>query len=434
MFVALLILGCSKAKEEDRLLGDPDERIADTLAYVKNALVAAPYGWKAVLSTDLSGGYGFYMQFAANDRVSMLADLDNETMNELKESTYRVRQIMAATLSFDTFTYLTMLEDPDPGVFGGERGKGYGSDIEFNYEKTSGDTLFFEGRKFKKSLYLIKASAAEQKAYLENKLQTSVAAVKAYFNTDYNAVTIGKIKAELVVDTAEKMLNLIGYFDGKTERIKIPFGYTVNNEINMIQSDALFGNHFTALRYDKGSYKLQASDGQQYAISKTADLVFTPLESFGVGLTAMAQAGPYANKSELPMESWSASYATDWEEYVTSVAESDFGLTLGDVDFSVNMARKVINASGYFYQGPQYYSFSYNMSYTIDYNTKRLRFTGIKATDGNGKIMVPFMESSIFKNMKDKDFELEYVEDPVFGRAVKFTRADDPDYYFTWTF
>ncbi|MNY20729.1 hypothetical protein D3C86_1542290 [compost metagenome] len=70
MFLVLLSISCSKPKEVDPIFGDPTQRIADTLAYVKNTLVAAPNGWKAFTTTSISkGGYGFYMQFSENDRL-----------------------------------------------------------------------------------------------------------------------------------------------------------------------------------------------------------------------------------------------------------------------------------------------------------------------------------------------------------------------------
>jgi len=59
MFLVLLAFGCSKPKEMDLIFGNPDERISDTLLYVKKTLVDAPHGWKAYTTTEISkGGYG----------------------------------------------------------------------------------------------------------------------------------------------------------------------------------------------------------------------------------------------------------------------------------------------------------------------------------------------------------------------------------------
>src|SRR5699024_326310 len=108
-----------------------DERVADTLNYLKSTLASSENGWFGYTSTNKSGSYSFYIDFKQNDRLEMLSDLNNVSAQEARESTYRIRQIMSATLSFDTYNYITMLQDPAPSTIGGEAGKGLESDIEF---------------------------------------------------------------------------------------------------------------------------------------------------------------------------------------------------------------------------------------------------------------------------------------------------------------
>ncbi|MDF2476721.1 MAG: hypothetical protein K0S24_2204 [Sphingobacterium sp.] len=208
--LVLLAVSCSKPKEVELELGsDPDSRIADTLAYVRKTLVDAPFGWKAALTTEYSGGYGFFMQFGDNDRVKMVADLTDQTSSDVKESTYRIRQIMAATLSFDTYTYLTMLQDPTPSTFGGQAGKGMGSDVEFDYLKTRGDTLFFEGRKFQRPLIFVKATKAEQESYISGGYEQSVNKFKDYFaNNPFSKLSIGDTQFEFGFDYKGKSITL----------------------------------------------------------------------------------------------------------------------------------------------------------------------------------------------------------------------------------
>ncbi|MDF2853108.1 MAG: hypothetical protein K0S31_3793 [Sphingobacterium multivorum] len=206
----LLAMSCTKPKEVELELGaDPDSRVSDTLAYVRKTLIDAPYGWKASLTTEYSGGYGFYMQFGSNDRIKMVADLNDNTASVPKESTYRIRQIMAATLSFDTYTYLTMLQDPTPSTFGGQAGKGMGSDVEFDYVKTHGDTLFFEGRKFQKPLKLVKATKIEQESYMGGGYEEAVNKFKNYFaNNPFSKLSIGDTQFEFGFDYKGKSTTL----------------------------------------------------------------------------------------------------------------------------------------------------------------------------------------------------------------------------------
>ena len=182
MMLVLLSIGCSKTKEVDLVLGaDPDARISDTLMFVKKTLVEAPNGWKAYTNTNLAGGYGFYMDFAENDRLKMIADLTSTSAKDIKESTYRIRQIMGATLSFDTYNYLTMLQDPNPNSFDGVAGKGLESDVEYEYLKTHGDTVFFSGRRFKNPLTFVKATAEEKAKYVNAGYLQAIERVKSFF-------------------------------------------------------------------------------------------------------------------------------------------------------------------------------------------------------------------------------------------------------------
>lgn len=280
----MLAMSCSKPKEvELELGGDPDSRISDTLAYVKKTLVDAPYGWKASLTTEYSGGYGFYMQFGANDRVKMIADLDNRTSLEVKESTYRVRQIMAATLSFDTYTYLTMLQDPDPSVFGGQAGKGMGSDIEYDYVKTHGDTLFFDGRKFHKPLILVKAKEDEQKAYLENGFGVNRNSFLDFLNSNsYLNISVPSIegKIEVVFSDENKTFSFTYISEGEISALEGKFNYDLGG-LNFAEPIKLNGISFLKAKLSNGKLVLIDSFNKEYEVQQSPVPVLPITAFFG---------------------------------------------------------------------------------------------------------------------------------------------------------
>lgn len=209
MCLLLATISCNKSKVIEPIFGvDPDERIADTLAYLKGALVDAPNGWKVYTTTGLSGGYGFYVQFSQNDRLTMVADLTDQTSTIVKESTYRVRQIMSASLSFDTYSYITMLQDPNPESYGGTAGKGLESDVEYEYIKTRGDTLFFEGRKFNYPLVLVKANAEEKAKYLSGGYLEAINKVKDFFTENANPyLEVSGFKYQISVNNTSKRIS-----------------------------------------------------------------------------------------------------------------------------------------------------------------------------------------------------------------------------------
>lgn len=285
-FISLLLLSisCSKPKEVELILGaDPDSRIADTLAYVKKTLVEAPFGWKASLSTEYSGGYGFYMQFAENDRITMVADLNDQTSLKLKESTYRVRQIMTTTLSFDTYTYLTMLQDPNPDTYGGQAGKGMGSDVEFDYVKTHGDTLFFEGRKFLKPLTLVKGKNADKEAYLNNGFDKSRSSFINFLNANpYLNITIPSIegKIEVVFSDESRTFSFTSVSDGEISTVEGKYNYDIGG-LNFVEPIILNGISFVNAKFEKNKLVLNDSNNKQYEVSISSVPVLPITAFFG---------------------------------------------------------------------------------------------------------------------------------------------------------
>ncbi|ULT22383.1 DUF4302 domain-containing protein [Sphingobacterium sp. E70] len=127
-------------------------------------------------STGAKGGFGFYFNFKNDQTVDMLSDYSTSSGNELKSSTYRVSPLFTPTLIFDTYNYITIMQDPAPDA-GGAAGSGFKSDIEFLYERHNADTLFFTGKKYRQPFTLIRLSKEEQESYLNGGLNK--------FNTDF---------------------------------------------------------------------------------------------------------------------------------------------------------------------------------------------------------------------------------------------------------
>jgi len=429
----MLFAACDRSNDVELIIGNPDERISDTLNYVKSTLVGAPYGWKAYLTTEHSGGYGFYMEFSNDDRVRMVADLNDATASEIKESTYRVRQIMAANLVFDTYNYITMLQDPGPGTYGGAAGVGLGSDVEFEYKRTSGDTLFFAGRKFGKPLVLVKAINEEQEAYMNGGLVSSINSVHEFFDPNVTVVTLDDIGAELTINSAAKVLSIMAMIGGQFQSVEIPYYYKLNQEMGLIGEVEFNGKKFVSIVNDNGSYRLVSQVGDEYAISKSEEYILPPRFKIGTAITQMIQPGPFQFNDVLPMETWSPSYIADWRNYLSLSMTQGYGLTIGNFFYTFNDVRKTITANGNIYQGSNAFSAEYQMGYTLDMETGYINFTSISGA-GNGGIIVPYMEATFFNNMMGYDFTMSFVEDSFFGRCIQFTRVDDPSYYFSWVY
>lgn len=196
LFIAVLsiMISCKKTSYVAKFDKLPQERVAEQLALVSNALSASPNGWVATLPTQAGGGYGFYISFDKELNVSMYGDMTATSSSVLASSYYRVKQDMGAELVFDTYNYIAMLNDPNASVLGGAAKIGYSSDVEFTFDKIAGDTMVFIGKKFRQPFRLVKATPTQKAAYLAGGLKTNIDKLTAFFvatKNPYIDVTTG---------------------------------------------------------------------------------------------------------------------------------------------------------------------------------------------------------------------------------------------------
>ncbi|WP_437920684.1 DUF4302 domain-containing protein [Sphingobacterium sp. LRF_L2] len=164
-FTILILFGCSKSEVDlvfDQL---PEERMGERLEELQNKLLESPYGWHVSLPTSAGGAFGFYMDFHEDQTVDMVGDITDETASLLATSTYRVTWVMNASLIFDTYNYITLLQDPGAVVDGASSGSGLQSDIEFEYVRSTTDSLILKGKKYQNAMILTKVTAEEKEKY-----------------------------------------------------------------------------------------------------------------------------------------------------------------------------------------------------------------------------------------------------------------------------
>lgn len=173
--------GCKKESYVAKFDKLPQERMADQINLVKTTLTGAENGWIATLPTLSGGGYAFYLQFDEEGFVNMYGDLTDETSGEPKKSEYRVRQDMGAALTFGTYTYISILNNPDPSAFGSpDIGDGFKSDIDFIYDHATDDSIVFIGKRYRQLFSLIKATAAQKDQYTKGNYTLAVNNFKQY--------------------------------------------------------------------------------------------------------------------------------------------------------------------------------------------------------------------------------------------------------------
>ncbi|WP_343533578.1 DUF4302 domain-containing protein [Pedobacter sp.] len=271
--VLLLALSACRKTEVDNLFADsPEGRMADTLAMIRKDLTSAQYGWKAGLQTGLKGGYGFYFQFTDDNKVKMVGDFSTTTGSTLKESTYRVSPTGVASLIFDTYNHISLLQDPVPDVAGGTAGQGFRSDVEFSYQGKRGDSLFFTGKKYSLPLVLIKATNTEQQAYQSSGLNTFSTGFSNVYNTNYAfsyALDAQANKLAIEVDYASKAIKF-SYVDatGEVTSSKTSPYYYTTTDLSLVRP--LFvpfaGKVIKAISYAGTKVNLIFTDGSNQEI------------------------------------------------------------------------------------------------------------------------------------------------------------------------
>jgi len=183
--LALILIGfwgCEKESYVAKFDKLPQERMKAQIDSVKNILTSADNGWIGTLPTAQGGGYAFYMQFDKEGYVNMVADLTDQTATKVKKSEYRIRQDMGAALTFGTYTYISILNNPDTSAFHSpDVGKGFKSDINFIYDHSSEDSMVFIGKRYRQPFSLVKATAAQKDKYMNGGYLTAIDKWKTYF-------------------------------------------------------------------------------------------------------------------------------------------------------------------------------------------------------------------------------------------------------------
>ncbi len=132
--LALLFFACSD--EEHIFTQSPAERIKTHIKALEDELTQAPFGWKMVyfsrtdsllfttpkkvvktieasierrVENEGFGGHYFVLKFQKGGKVSMQADYDEQSIENSRESNYRIEQNSNVQLSFTTHNYLHKL-------------------------------------------------------------------------------------------------------------------------------------------------------------------------------------------------------------------------------------------------------------------------------------------------------------------------------------
>ncbi|RZL46625.1 MAG: DUF4302 domain-containing protein, partial [Pedobacter sp.] len=271
--------GCKKTSYVAKFDKTPQERAADQISLVSTTLTSAPNGWVATLPTLSGGGFGFYMNFDNQQNVTMYADLTDGSASVAGKSYYRVKQDIGTDLVFDSYNFISMLDDPNSAVYGGENKIGYKSDIDFIYQKISGDTIIFLGKKYRQPFKLVKATAAQKATYEAGGYKTAIDKYKSYFTTNrYPYIEITSGNSTIKVEISHNLSNVMGVAkrvdftgvlaDGKTIKSSATkFAYNLNGT-DLLNAGLVFeGITFVKFVWkDANTLAVYDSTGKEYIV------------------------------------------------------------------------------------------------------------------------------------------------------------------------
>lgn len=429
LFGAMLIVAASSCqKQEEKLVfGEtPEVRMKAKIDSINTALTSSPNGWKATVGTGLKGGYGFYMAFDDQQVVKMVADLTDASATKVEGSNYRVKQDNGATLIFDTYNYISMLNDPNPSVYNGTVREGLRSDLEFRFLRSNADSIIFVGKRYRQQLVLSKATAAEKDAYNSGAYKTSIDKTKAIFQTfknPYIEVNIGGVATKLALSifAGTKTLDIGSVLpDKKTVLNTFKFAFNLNG------FDILAGGDHRDLVFTKGEVEgnsifIHDIAGNKYEI-KNSSIPILPIEvmfAYDGAFNAITIAG-----SKQP-EGVTSSFNSLWTGLV--YLHTSNNMLTHSVNFRLSTS-KVAVLDVRFQSGSTIYLASAEYNYTLIDGVLKLS----APTSTNGNWNNGWVTTAVKNYFSGGEFKLTYItgSNPNDGTLGGLIKVSDPTAIF----
>lgn len=431
-FAVLLMQAC---KKEDKLVDNkrPEVRITEGLEKYRKELLGNANGWKGYLYTsEIGGGYGFYINFKDNDRVTMTADFESATAKAPEESTFQLKQVMTPTVVFDTYNYIHLLADPNPQQFGGNVGSGFGSDFEFEIREQVGDTLKLVGKKRNTPFILVKASAADKTFFTEggyadliDEITDYLAANQTLYITDPKDNT-KKIQVTINPDLYEKSFSFVSATSDGLAINKTAFAFSTSG-LAFQKPLILGGMAFVSVTWDKTADKLFAitSTGAKVEILKSNVAIFPLHQVIGYSVSSLnIPTTPLAGAGTAFVTAFNNMRATIAGSFAAGTVARDFSVTFNPVAKIMTVSLNLIQAPNTF---PAVYTYSYTKTAAGEY-----KFSGLVTSGGAGAAVLPMVRAAILNRIENDTFTLDYFNDTANNRQLgKMSSAETPGFSFT---
>jgi hypothetical protein len=434
-----LMMGCKKSSYVPAFDKSPQERVADQINLVSTTLTGASNGWIATLPTQEGGGYSFYMNFDNQQNVNMYGDMTDASSTVAIKSYYRVKQDIGIDLVFDSYTYISMLDDPNQGVLGGTDKIGFSSDIDFIFDRSSADSIIFTGKKYRQPLKLVKATAAQKAIYEAGGYKTAIDKFKNFFSTTSNPyieIVSGPttLKAGITFDftngvTSGKRVSFTGLLaDGTIGSASSKFAFKLDGADFLGAGLVYNGITFVkALWKDATTMALYDASGKEYIIKSNP----TPLLPLSILIGSGYRTVIVPNATTYP--GWGADFIARRALAVTGLSRWNIGagsLRFQSMNFNFNDVTKklvlVVDAP----DGTNAFSLTFNYTYTKSADGV-FKFT-LGALGGNESAIGPDLAPLLAQRINVDTFTMDYFTHPTTGATLaQFKSIQNPTFTFT---
>ncbi len=261
----ILLLSCSRSVE-DAFDTPATQRVLKVLENCKSTLKSAKDGW--YLDYVAPDGYEaqFVMHFLDHDSVSMYADFSDISL----VSRYSCNYDQGPVLSFDTYSQLHVLADPETSPVG----IGHGGDFEFIIQSVSPDSIILSGRKNRDRVVLHRAiPGLAYKMRFMKQMDLDLGYNISFFHN----ITVGGAKADIMLSKDKTKLE-VTVADKTT--ISSDIIYTTDG-FNLATPVTIGGVSISKFVWNDSSKKfsanetssIESSNSMTYAPSATADQI-----------------------------------------------------------------------------------------------------------------------------------------------------------------
>lgn len=427
LFVLLAFTSCKKDDSGSVFGEKPDERLDKVLRAYSEQLTGSENGWKAFLYTNGGEAYSFLFNFTESNRVTMFADIGDESASAAFESSYRLKAVQKPSILFDTYSYIHLLADPDPTVNDGEVGSGRFSDFEFAIDSAGADTIRLTGNNLRSELILVRATKAEADAYKAGALKQMKENADAYASTTpFSFIQVNDSKYETIVSPGSKMVALAFSENGEDRILTSAYSYTTYG-IHLSQPFQLAGLTLEEFFWD-------AESGKYYTFSGTTRIAVQPSATPSAPLSALlgvvysSIAVPQGTGTN-PLPGTSPLFVDEYNNARLGILNGPYRLTMRTMSFLFDANSNSMRISLTVAQGASNFLATYDYSYTKSADGV-FRFTRL-SSNGNASLITANM-NSLLKDIDGDGFKIDYF-DTGSGLLGRLTSQQHNAFYFTGT-